>query len=85
MLREVMKRFDIEGNITVEPHDIVDVTGWKNRAALEAQGYIGPTNAEKATVDQNPKPTKKKASSAAPKQPGRIKRSALASRPRVFS
>ena len=88
MLREVMKRVDV-GHIVVHPGDIVDVSGWKNAAALERHGYITSTNATKATVDQNPtKGEPRSEASEAPsatKQPVRLRRSVLASRPRVFS
>lgn len=88
MLREVVKKFDIDGNIEVKPGDIIDVSNWKNRGVLEKQNYIAPTDATKPTVDLSKpvakKSVKSKPESSAPKQSAKARRSALASRPRVF-
>lgn len=83
MLREVRKNFDGENNVPLKPGDIVDVSEWKHVKAMEEQGMLGITEATKATVDF----TKEKKSidtSPAHKMPVKLKRSALASRPRVF-
>jgi len=83
MLRVVMKSFN--SNVPLTVGDIVDVSSWRNRAALEQQGYIGPTDAKEATVVDIPAEKKKSTASSAIQQPARKpKRSPLASRPRVF-
>ncbi len=87
MLREVIKEFDADNGVTLTTGDIVDVTGWKNAASLENTGFLRQTDAQKATKDPlkvKAKATKPIETSSAPKSPARIKRSALASRPRVF-
>lgn len=86
MLRQVMKRFDGDNNITFKPGDVVDVSDWRNRESLEDQRMIGPTDASKATIDPNAeKSTKSAKKSSTPKLPAKMRRSALASRPRVFT
>lgn len=87
MLRVVMKSFDAE--VPLQTGDIVDIAGWPNGAELEKLGYIGPTDAKAATVDANTprsaRSPKKKSSNKTTERPlAKVRRSALASRPRVF-
>ena len=95
MLRVVKRTFDADHGNTLLPGDIVDVSLFKHARALEEHGYLGETDATKPTVDPTKPPVKgglkKKAASTASasakaKTPARkMKRSALASRPRVFT
>lgn len=85
MLRQVLKSFDIDNNVRVTTGDIVDVTGWANLNALEDQHYIVPTDATKATVDPWAKEHISTESSPGKQPAMKLKKSALASRPRVFS
>lgn len=84
MLREVMKNFDGENNTPLKSGDIVDVSGWKNRQTLEDQKMIAITDATEATVDPYEEKEPVKVIADTHKMPIKLKRSALASRPRVF-
>lgn len=91
MLRMVLKHFDGDNNVHLKPGDIVDVAGWINADRLEKQSYIGLTDAVKATIScEKPVIEKPKSSVVqtaevpAQKPPVKVRRSALASRPRVF-
>lgn len=56
MLREVRKTLIVDG-VEVAAGSVVDVSGWKNVAALERSRYLGPaTEAPKAA---KPKTTPK--------------------------
>jgi hypothetical protein len=94
MLRVVTRTFEADHGIILVPGDIVDASYFKHAKALKESGYLADTDATKATVDvSRPKEgyvTEREAStasaSAKTKQPTkRMKRSALASRPRVFT
>ena len=86
MLRVVLKDFDAD--VPLKTGDIVDVSGWRNRKALEKQGYIEPTDAKAPTVTaeskRETKPSNGASASSAKPSAQRLRRSPLTSRPRVF-
>ena len=86
MLRVVCKDFDAD--VPLKAGDVVDVSGWRNARYLEAQGFIGPTDAKAPTVTEGSKrqakPSNGASASSAKPSAQRLRRSPLTSRPRVF-
>ena len=95
MLRVVKRTFEADHGIVLLPGEIVDVSGWKHHKSLKDNGFIGDTDATKVTVDvtrppnesgENQSETPTASASAKASTPMRkVRKSALASRPRVFT
>ncbi len=92
MLRVVKRTFEADYGRVLLPGDIVDVSTWKHHKSLKENGFIGDTDATRVTVDVTVPPEEEgrastaSASAKKAKSPAKkVKRSALASRPRVFA
>jgi hypothetical protein len=96
MLRVVKRTFEADHGRVLLPGDIVDVSTWKHHKSLKENGYLGDTDAKKFTVDVSIPPEEEgkdqvtSTASASPrkaKTPARntVRKSALASRARVFT
>jgi hypothetical protein len=85
MLRRVLKKFEVDNGVILQPNEIVDASGFKNLKYLESTKKLGPTEAAKATVDISAPAVEASPTPAKKNRPVKPKRSVLASRPREFT